>query len=62
VIQAGEIAVWTGEAHNEAGGDCIAGNHNDRNGGRSVLGGHDRFVADRHDDIHFRIDEFAGEA
>jgi hypothetical protein len=24
--------------------------------------GHDRFVADRHDDIHFRIDEFAGEA
>jgi hypothetical protein len=36
--------------------------HNDRNGGRSVLGGHDRFVADRHDDILFRIDEFAGEA
>jgi hypothetical protein len=62
VIQAGEIAAWMGEAHNEAGGECIAGNHNDRKGGRSVLGGHDRFVADRHDDIHFRIDEFAGEA
>ena len=57
-----EIAAWTSEAHNKAGGDRIAGDHDDRNGARSVLGGHDRLVAESHDDIHFRIDEFAGEA
>jgi hypothetical protein len=57
-----EIAAWTSEALDEAGGDRIAGDHHDRNGARSVLGGHDRLVADCHDDIHFRIDEFAGEA
>ena len=57
-----EIAAWTSEALDEAGGDRIAGDHDDRNGARSVLGGHDRLVADSHDDIHFRIDEFAGEA
>src|SRR5207248_6412209 len=52
----------TSEAHDEAGGDGIAGAHHDRNGGRSVLGGHDRLVAYSYDDIHFRIDEFPGEA
>jgi len=57
-----DIAAWTSEALDEAGGDRIAGDHHDRNGARSVLGGHDRLVADSHDDIHFRIDEFAGEA
>src|SRR5882757_6085933 len=57
-----EIAAWTREALDEAGGDGIAGDHDDRNGARSVLGGHDRLVADSHDDIHFRINEFAGEA
>src|ERR1700730_17048443 len=57
-----EIAAWTSKAHDEAGGDRVAGDHDDRNGARSVLGGYDRLVADSHDDIHFRIDEFAGEA
>src|SRR5204862_6271135 len=57
-----DITAWTSEARDEAGGDRIAGDHDDRNGGRSVLGGHDRLVADSHDDIHFRIDEFPGEA
>src|SRR5438477_9749659 len=57
-----EIAAWTSEAHDKAGGDRIAGAHHDRNGGRSVLGGHDRLVAYSYDDIHFRIDEFPGEA
>ena len=57
-----EIASWMSEARDEAGGDRIAGNHNDWNSARCVLSCHDRLVTDSHDDIHFLIDEFAGEA
>ena len=50
------------EARDEAGGDRIAGNHNDWNSARCVLSCHDRLVTDSHDDIHFRVDKLTGEA
>jgi hypothetical protein len=37
VKQVTEIAAWTGEAGNKAGGDRVAGNHDDRNRARHVL-------------------------
>jgi hypothetical protein len=46
----------------KAGGNCIARNNADRNRARHVLRCHDRLIPHGHDDVHFGLDQLAGQA